>query len=104
MQKRNFGLFLVYVLVAAFVVAVILRAINLEEISPDTFDVIFITVTIAATLSALCLWVMCMWDCIGNKMLSIKSQTSILIALILFNWVASLVYFFKVIKPRGTDT
>jgi small-conductance mechanosensitive channel len=99
MNKEKFGLILVAAIFVSFVIGALLQPMNLENSNPEMHQTIFLTITIVAVSSGLLLWGMCMWDLLGNK--QIKSSTLVFAALIVFNWVAAIVYYFKYIYRRS---
>jgi len=99
MNKEKFGLILILAIFASFIIGAVLQPLNLENSNPEMHQAIFLTITIVAASSGLLLWGMCMLDCLGNK--QIKSSILVFSALIIFNWVASIVYYFKYIYRRS---
>lgn len=99
MNKEKFGLILISAIFVSFIIGAVLQPMNLENSYPEMHQNIFLAITILTASSGLLLWGMCMWDCLGNK--QIKSVTMVFAALIVLNWVASIVYYFKYIYRRS---
>ncbi len=86
-------------MIVSFTIGAVLQSLNPENANPNAHETIFLTITIVAASSGILLWGMCMWDCLGNK--EIKSPTLVFGSLILFNWIASIVYYFRFIFGRS---
>lgn len=101
MKKDKIGLIFVSAIVVSFIIGAVLQLLNLEKSNPEVHEMIFLTITIVAASSGLLLWGMCIWDSLGNK--QIKSPTLVFVVLILFNWVASIIYYFKFIYRKSEN-
>jgi hypothetical protein len=99
MRKEKLGLILIFAILSSFVIGAALQISNLEKINEGFYQSIFLITAIVASSSGFLLWGICLWDCLGNKKL--KSPSWVFSSLILFNWVASIIYFFKIIYPRN---
>ena len=96
MKKEKSGLFLVVIILCSFFLLTVLKLLVPEESwSKDPIQSISVAIGISAVLSALLLWVICIWDCLGNK-----RSAWVYVALFFFNWVAAIIYFFKYIYIR----
>ncbi|RII25325.1 MAG: hypothetical protein CXR31_14095 [Geobacter sp.] len=99
MKKENLGIVLISAISVSFIIGTVLQISNLETTNYGIFESIFLALAIVSASSGVLLWGICLWDCLGNK--EIKAPYWVFAALFFFNWVASIIYFFKVIYPRN---
>lgn len=98
MKVEKFSFILMGVFLFSLITLSALQISSFEQTNKGIFESIFIVTGYVSALSLILLWATCIWDCLGNKKL--KSRSWVFWSLVLFNWVASIIYFFKFIYPR----